>query len=329
MNMKDTLRTLCEAFGPTGSETSVAGVIEGMIKDYADEIKHDAMGNLIAIRHGGGKRIMLAAHMDQIGFIVTSIDENGFARIHPLGGIARNVTLGRKVIFENGTEGAIYFEQTSEGGSYDVDMKRMFIDIGAKSREEALKKIHVGDAATYAPGVIDMGARMCSPAMDNRAGCAVLVELMREMTTTNEVACVFTTQEEVGLRGARAAAFELDPELGVALDVTTSCDTPKCARSCACVLGKGPTIKIMDSSMVCSPQAVREMRQAAERAGVEYQNEVLTAGGTDGAAMQLTRGGVPSGVISIPCRYVHTPVEMVEVSDLEGAVRILRELVRG
>lgn len=328
MNMKNILRTLCEAFGPTGSETSVAGVIESMIKDYADEIKHDALGNLIAIRHGGGRRIMLAAHMDQIGFIVTSIDENGFLRIHPLGGIARNVTLGRRVIFENGTEGAIYFEQTSEGGSYDVDMKRMFIDIGAASREDALKKVRVGDAATYAPGVIDMGARMVSPAMDNRAGCAVLIELLRELITDNEVACAFTTQEEVGLRGARAAAFELDPDMGVALDVTTSCDTPKCARSSSCVLGKGPTIKIMDSSMVCSPQVVREMRRAAQRAGVEYQDEVLTAGGTDGAAMQLTRGGVPSGVISLPCRYVHTPVEMVEVSDLEGAVRILRELVK-
>ncbi|MCI5549765.1 MAG: M20/M25/M40 family metallo-hydrolase [Clostridiales bacterium] len=327
MDMKNTLRALCEAFGPTGRETRVAGIIEDMVKDYADEIRHDALGNLIAIRHGKGKRIMLAAHMDQIGFIVTGVDENGFLRIHPLGGIARNVTLGRKVVFENGVEGVIYFEQMSEGGSFDVDMKRMFIDIGAATRAEALSKVQIGDAATYAPGVIDMGARMSSPAMDNRAGCAVLVELLRDMQTDNEVACVFSTQEEVGLRGAKAAAFALDPDMGIALDVTPTRDTPK-GFPHSVVLGEGPTIKIMDTSLICNPQVVADMRAAADRAGVKYQDEVLTGGGTDGAAMQLTRGGVPSGVISIPCRYVHTPVEMVEISDVEGAVKILKELVK-
>lgn len=327
MDIKNTLKTVCEAFGPTGHETRVAKIIEDMVRDYVDEIKYDALGNLIAVRHGAGKRIMLAAHMDQIGFIVTAIDKNGFLRIHPLGGIARNVTLGRRVVFENGVEGVIYFEQTSEGGSFDVDMSRMFIDIGATTREEAAAKVSVGDAATYAPGVVDMGARMASPAMDNRAGCAVLIELLRDMQTENEVACVFTTQEEVGLRGAKAAAFALEPDMGVALDVTPTGDTPKGARQ-SVVLGEGPTVKIMDSSLICSPAVVEAMRAAADRAGVKYQPEVLTAGGTDGAAMQLTRGGVPAGVISIPCRYVHTPVETVQLSDVEGAVKLLRELVK-
>lgn len=327
MDMKNTLKAVCEAFGPTGHETRVASVIEEMVRDYVDEIKYDALGNLIAIKHGAGKRIMLAAHMDQIGFIVTAIDENGFIRIHPLGGIARNVTLGRRVVFENGTEGLIYFEQTSEGGSFDVDMTRMFIDIGASTREEALAKVQIGDAATYLPGVMDMGARMASPAMDNRAGCAVLIELLRDMDTPNEIACVFTTQEEVGLRGAKAAAFALDPDVGVALDVTPTRDIPKGVRH-SVVLGEGPTVKIMDSSLICNPKVVADMRAAAERAGVAYQPEVLTAGGTDGAAMQLTRGGVPAGVISIPCRYVHTPVETVQISDVEGAVKLLREFVK-
>lgn len=327
MDVKSTLKAVCEAFGPTGHETRVAAVIEDMIKPYVDEIRYDALGNLIAIKHGTGKRIMLAAHMDQIGFVVTSADENGFLRIHQLGGIARNVTLGRRVVFENGVEGVIYFEQTSEGGAYDVDMSRMFIDIGASTREEALSRVSIGDAATYAPGVVDMGARMASPAMDNRAGCAVLIELLRDVETTNELACVFTTQEEVGLRGARAAAFELKPDVGVALDVTPTRDMPKAVRH-SVVLGEGPTIKIMDSSLICNPQVVADMRAAAERAGVKYQPEVLTAGGTDGAAMQLTHGGVPAGVISVPCRYVHTPVETVQISDVEGAVLLLREFVK-
>ena len=327
MDIKNTLRAVCEAFGPTGHETRVARVIEDMVKDYADEIRYDALGNLIATRRGKGQRIMLAAHMDQIGFVVTAVDENGFLRIHPLGGIARNVTLGRRVVFENGVEGVIYFEQTSEGGSFDVDMTRMFIDIGASTREEALARVQVGDAATYAPGVVDMGARMASPAMDNRAGCAVLIELLRDVDTENELVCVFSTQEEVGLRGARAAAYDVNPDVGVALDVTPTRDTPKAVRH-SVVLGAGPTVKIMDSSLICNPQVVKRMREAAERAGVSYQPEVLTAGGTDGAAMQLTRGGVPAGVISIPCRYVHTPVETVQISDVEGAVKLLREFVK-
>lgn len=327
MDIKSTLKAVCEAFGPTGHETRVAKLIEDMVKPYADEIRYDALGNLIAIKRGAGKRIMLAAHMDQIGFVVTAADENGFLRIHPLGGIARNVTLGRKVVFENGVEGVIYYEQTTEGGAYDVAMTRMFVDIGASSREEALSRVNIGDAATYAPGVIDMGARMASPAMDNRAGCAVLIELMRAAKTENELMCVFTTQEEVGLRGARAAAYELNPDMGIALDVTPTRDIPKAVRH-SVVLGEGPTVKIMDSSLICSPQVVTQMRAAAERAGVKYQPEVLTAGGTDGAAMQLTRGGVPAGVVSVPCRYVHTPVEMVEISDMEGAVKLLCELVK-
>ena len=327
MDIKNTLRAVCEAFGPTGHETRVARVIEDMVKDYADEIRYDALGNLIATRRGKGQRIMLAAHMDQIGFVVTAVDENGFLRIHPLGGIARNVTLGRRVVFENGVEGVIYFEQTSEGGSFDVDMTRMLIDIGASTREEALARVQVGDAATYAPGVVDMGARMASPAMDNRAGCAVLIELLRDVDTENELVCVFSTQEEVGLRGARAAAYDVNPDVGVALDVTPTRDTPKAVRH-SVVLGEGPTVKIMDSSLICNPQVVKRMREAAERAGVSYQPEVLTAGGTDGAAMQLTRGGVPAGVISIPCRYVHTPVETVQISDVEGAVKLLREFVK-
>ena len=174
------------------------------------------------------------------------------------------MTLGRKVVFENGVEGVIYFEQMSEGGSFDVDMKRMFIDIGAATRAEALSKVQIGDAATYAPGVIDMGTRMSSPAMDNRAGCAVLVELLRDMQTDNEVACVFSTQEEVGLRGAKAAAFALDPDMGIALDVTPTRDTPK-GFPHSVVLGKGPTIKIMDASLSCNPQVVADMRAAADR----------------------------------------------------------------
>ncbi len=327
--MKETLKSLLNTYGATGHEDKVRGVIRGMVEPYVDTIEEDALGNLICIRKGEGKRVMLAAHMDQIGFVVTDIEKNGFLRVSNMGGIHRNVSLNRHVIFENGVHGIVSYE-TEGFKPAENTMRPLFIDIGAKDKEDARKMVRIGDVAVYLPDTFELGNNlMGSPAMDNRVGCAVLVETLKLLrTTNNEVCAVFTVQEEVGLRGATAAAYRIDPEMGIALDVTLSGDTPKGPRIAVSV-GDGPCVKILDSSVICSPKVVKNMERAAEAAGVPYQREVLTAGGTDSGAMQRTRAGVPCGVLSIACRYVHSACEVISVDDAEQGAKLLAQLLDG
>jgi putative aminopeptidase FrvX len=324
--VKDTLKALLGAYGATGREETVAAVIREMIAPYVDETRIDALGNLIAVRKGAGKRIMFAAHMDHIGFVVTDITDTGFLRVFNVGGINWLNSLNRHVVFENGTSGILSVE-TENFKDHMNDPNSMFIDIGAKDKAEAESVVQPGDVAVYAPDFFDLGKDMIAgPAMDNRVGCCLLIEMLKSLTErTNEIVAVFTTQEEVGLRGAKAAAYDIDPDIGIALDVTLSGDTPKGAKV-SMKAGKGPCVKIMDRSLVCSPVVVRMMEDAADRAGVEYQREVLTAGGTDAGAIQLTRGGVAAGVLSIACRYVHSACEAVSMRDIEGGVKLLVNL---
>lgn len=327
--MKETLRCLLKAYGASGHENQVREVIRERVAPYVDTIEEDALGNLICIRKGEGRRVMLAAHMDQIGFVVTDIEQDGFLRVFNVGGIHRGVSLNRHVVFENGVHGVVSYEM--EGFKPEQNaMRPLFVDIGAKSRAEAEERVHIGDVAVYAPDVFELGSDlMASPAMDNRVGCAVLVEALRQLQgRANEVCAVFTVQEEVGLRGATAAAYRIDPEMGIALDVTLSGDTPKGPRIAVSV-GKGPCIKILDSSVICSPKVVSIMEAAAERAGIGYQREVLTAGGTDAGAMQRTRAGVPCGVLSIACRYVHSACEVISVSDAAKGARLIAQVLNG
>lgn len=323
--MRETLKRLLNAYGPTGREETVCGVIREMVEPYVDTTEVDAMGNLICVKKGEGKRVMLAAHMDQIGFIVTDIDEKGFLRVFNIGGINRGVSLNRHVVFGNGVHGIVSYELDKAA---DNTMNSLFIDIGAKDREDAEKKVEIGDIAVYVPDVFEMGEDlMSSPAMDNRVGCAVLIEALKQLKDCpNEVYAVFTVQEEVGLRGAMAAAYGINPELGIALDVTLCGDTPK-GPKIAVALGKGPCVKILDRSVICSPKAVAIMEAAAERAEIVTQREVLTAGGTDAGAIQKTRAGVPCGVLSITCRYVHSACETISVSDCENGAKLIAEIL--
>ncbi len=328
--MKDTLKILCTAYGPTGNEYNVAEIIKGMVAPYVDEIRMDAMGNLITVKKGqeGGKKIMLAAHMDHIGFVVTDIDEKGFARVHNVGGIRKANSLYRKVVFENGVCGILAAEDEGHNVA-DRDMTKLFIDLGASSKEEAMKLVQPGDFAVYAGEFTELANNMVAgTAMDDRAGCAIQVETLRRLgETKNEIVAVFTVQEEVGCRGAMAAAFDVEPDMGVALDVTLCGDTPK-GPKIAVKAGEGIAVKILDSSLICHPGVVKAMEEAAERAGAKYQREVLTAGGTDASSIQRSRGGVPSGVLSIPCRYVHSPNETVSLDDMENGVKLLVELLK-
>lgn len=322
--MKDTLIRLLTAYGATGREDTVRQVIREMVAPYVDEMKVDALGNLITIKHGkGGKRVMLAAHMDHIGFVVTDIDDKGFLRVHNVGGIRRAWSLNRHVVFENGMHGVISSEERDVSPT-DTTMLKLFIDIGAANREQAMEKVQIGDVAVYAPDVVDMGDYIASPAQDNRAGCAIVVETLKKLPEEmdNEVVAVFTTQEEVGLRGATAAAYSVNPDIGIALDVTLCGDTPKGPRI-AVKAGEGIAIKVLDNSLICNPALVAKLEEVAQKNQIQYQREVLTGGGTDAGAIQLTRSGVRAGVLSVPCRYVHSATETVNIHDLEAGADLL------
>ena len=325
--MREILNRLLNAYGASGRENAVREVIREMVAPYVDTIEEDALGNLICIRRGEGARVMLAAHMDQIGFMVMDIDEKGFLRVTNVGGISRKVSLNRHVVFENGVHGVISYEvenfKPEENG-----MQALFIDIGAHSREEAESMVSLGDVAVYVPDAFALGSDlMASPAMDNRIGCAVLIEALQKLADCpNEVYAVFTVQEEVGLRGAQTAAYRVNPDLGIALDVTSAGDTPKGAKV-PMTVGKGPCVKILDSCIICNPKVVRLLEDAAARAGIETQREVLTAGGTDAGIIQKAHAGVPCGAVSVACRYVHSACEVISVSDAENAAALLKTLL--
>lgn len=326
MDMRNTLKTLCESYGPTGNEGAVAGIIRDMLKDVADEMKIDTMGNLIVLKKGQGKgKLMVAAHMDEIGLMVTHIEDDGYLRIDAVGGVRPQTTAFRQIRFENGVIGVVGYENTEVKSFAELTMNKLFVDIGAANREEAQEKVKIGDIAHFTGEYVDMGRRASSKAMDDRAGCAVLVELLKSLECpAMDVVGVFTVQEEVGLRGAKTAAWSVDPDVGVALDVTLASDHPGAVKL-AMKLGKGPCVKIKDASVICTPSVVAWLEQAADDAKVAYQREVLTAGGTDTAAIQMTGAGIPAGCISFATRYVHSQGEVVEISDLEDSVRLLAQ----
>ncbi len=321
----DLLEKLLMTFGPSGNEDKIRELIKEEIKEYVDEIKVDVSGNLIAIKKGEGKRIMVASHMDEIGIMVTNIDENGFLRFTSIGGVSPFTSLYQRVKFADGTIGTIGMEKLDE--IKDLKLNKMFIDVGMSSKEEVIKKINVGDVASFYSPFVYQGESIMSKTLDDRIGCYVAIEALKELKSCpNEVYFVFTVQEEVGLRGAKTAAYGIDPDMGIAIDVTMTGDTPK-AAAMDVSLGKGAAIKIMDKSVITHPAVKSLMTQVAIENNIKYQYEVLEWGGTDSGAIHLTRAGVPSGVISVPCRYVHSPSEMAAESDVISAVKLLVKIL--
>ncbi len=327
--MKPLIQKLVETVGPSGYESAVRELVRGEIEGLVDDIRVDALGNLIAgkgQKDEGCLRIMLSAHMDEIGVIATHVDEMGFVRFTTIGGVRAHTCIGGRVRFLNGVQGLIYMER-SEDGSRLPGIENLYIDVGATDRESC--PVKVGDLAAFERPFLDLGDRLVSKAMDDRISVAVMVETLRQIKSSpHELYFVFSTQEEVGLRGATTAAYGVDPDLGVAVDVTATGDTPKGLRM-EVGLGKGPAIKVRDGGMLSDPRVVRWMVETAEAAGLPYQLEVLEGGTTDARAIQLARAGVPSGCVSIPTRYIHSPSEMVDYSDVQNAVRLLVALLTG
>jgi len=324
--MQELIQRLVEAFGPSGKEDQVRDIVRGEIEPYVDEISVSPLGGLHAILNpGGGTKVMVAAHMDEIGVIISHVDENGFARFHKIGGVFPQTLVGHRVRFEGNVTGVIGAEASVESGDAPK-LAEAFIDFGARSVAEC--PVRVGDLGAFTRPFVKLGNRYVAKSMDDRVGVAVAIEAAKRLRNSpNEVQFAFTTQEEVGLRGARTSAYGLDPDVGIALDVTRTGDTPKGIKM-AIELGAGPAIKVRDSGSLSDPRVVDLMVRRAEAARIPYQLEVLQAGTTDATAIQLTRAGVPVGVISIPCRYIHTPSEMVDASDVENAVKLLVEILR-
>ncbi|HWS29408.1 MAG TPA: M42 family metallopeptidase [Clostridia bacterium] len=324
---KDMIKTIVEAYGPSGRERAAGEVIKSFVAPHADKVYYDALGNLIAYKKGtSGKKIMLATHMDQIGLIVTHIDDKGFLRVSNVGGVSPTVSIAREVMFENGTRGVTYFE-TEKKAIGEAGMAELFIDIGAASKEEAEAKVEIGDVAVYAPHFFEMGRFIACGALDDRLCCAIAAEAFNTVKTTHDVYAVFTVQEEVGCRGAGPAAYAIEPDLAIALDVTRTGDTPKSSLM-SVTAGKGPTIKVMDSSVIV-PVSVREfLKKCAEENKIPYQYEVLRAGGTDTSTIQRSKDGVLAGCISVGTRYIHSPAEVASMDDTENAVKLLKAALK-
>ncbi len=321
--MEETIRTLCQLYGPSGHEERVVERLEKMVKPYVDELRRDVMGNLLTRIGSGGHKLMFAAHTDEIGVVVHYIDDKGFARISPVGGVRPLWLYARRVQFANGTVGIIGREQLGHEAK-DTDWNHLFLDVGVTSKKDAEKLISVGDFGVFTRATVTQGGVIISKALDDRIGCAVLVEALKKLKkkARNEVHFVFTVQEEVGVRGARTSAWRVTPDVGYAIDITGWGDTPL-VEPMNLELGKGVAIKAMDQGTIVSPKIRKLMMDTATAKGIPYQIEVLRGGATDAFAIQFTKTGVPCGVISIPTRYVHQPSEMAHMDDFAGAVKLV------
>lgn len=322
------LKRLCDAFGVSGYEREVRETIKEEIKNLADEILVDDLGNIIALKKGHGenkKRIMASAHMDEIGFQVIKIDDKGFIIVRALGGIPLVPTIMNRVIFRNGVQGIV-------SNSVDVDavknIKKLYIDIGAESKEEAEKYVKIGDVASYVGEYVELkGNNVTSKALDDRAGCYILIEALKKMNNPyNDVYCVFSIQEEVGLRGATVAANRIKPEIGIALDVTIASDYPNSAVG-SNKLGGGAAVKISDGSVICDEYLVDEMISCSEENEIKYQRDVIDGGGTDAGAINRSNYGVKATGISVPMRYVHGPNGFVNMVDIDASIELLAKYV--
>lgn len=321
--MKDLIKQLTEAYGPPGYEQAVRDIIKTHVTPHADGLETDPLGNLHAVKKGssGGLKIMLAAHMDEIGLMVSHIDDKGFARLTPLGGVRAETMVGNRAIFTNGALGVINIENWLLHDGLDPSHRKLYLDFGIKNKKEA--PIRVGDVAGFERPFVDLGEVMVAKSMDDRIGCAILIETLRQLQQTpHEVHFVFTVQEEVGTRGATTAAYKVHPDVSIAVDVTDSGDIPE-RKNFEVKMGQGPAIKVMDRGMLAHPGLKRWMVDTAAKNKIPYQMEILPFGTTDAKAMQLAHEGSAAGALSIPCRHVHTPSEMVSFSDVQNAVKLL------
>ncbi|RLI06136.1 M42 family peptidase [Candidatus Bathyarchaeota archaeon] len=344
MGLVDLLKKLSETYGVPGFESKISSVIREEIENFVDSIKVDDLGNLITTKGSGEKSIMIAAHMDEIGLIVKHIDEKGFIRFAKLGGIADHLLLGSRVLVHTekgpipGVIGCkpIHLMKDEERKQL-VTYEKMFIDIGARSLTEAKEfGVKIGNPITLDRNFVELKNNfVCGKAFDDRVGCAVLIEVLKKSKPKNKLFGVFTVQEEVGLRGATVSAFSLNPNVGIAVDTTTSADHPEVAEHEAPIkLGLGPALLVADGrreslsgGLISNFNLRNKIINLAEKLKIPYQLEVMEGGTTDATAIQLTQRGIPTCVISIPTRYVHSFSEVLNLKDVENTIKLLTAFV--
>ncbi len=328
------LKKLCEAHGVPGREEAVRELVVRELEKVTDEIRTDALGNVIALKKGSGRgpKVMIAAHMDEIGFLVSHIDEkSGFLRIDPVGGFDPRVLMAQRVLVhtDNGDLLGIIGAKpphilSEEERKKPLELKELFIDLGLPA-EEVKQRVRIGDFVTLQQDFTEVGHLVSCKALDDRVGVYVMIEAVKKTKThVGDIYAVATTQEEVGVRGARVSSFNVAPDIGIALDVTVASDVPGAGEhEHVTKLGAGTAIKIKDSLSISNPKLVRKMREIAEKKKIKYQMEILPRGGTDAGAMQMTREGVAAITISIPTRYLHSVVEAAHKDDIQASIDLL------
>ena len=320
LSILELISKLTAVHGPSGDEGAIRELIAELAKPFADEITSDVMGNLVVHKKGSGPKIMFAAHVDSIGLIVTHIDKEGFLRVGKLGDVSLKEALGTPVRFKNGVCGVLAAEEKAES---KPKLEECYVDIGAKDEAQARSMVQVGDTAVYHTTMTELNDRVMSPYLDDRSACAILLKTLEQAgDCENDLYFVFTVQEEVGTRGAKTVAWSVEPDYAIAVDVTDVDDTPGAARYGTCKLGCGAGIKVMDHSVICHPEVVDALERCARDKGIAVQRDILRVGGTDAGPIHVSRTGVRTGGISIPCRYVHTPAEIADLNDCAACVEL-------
>jgi endoglucanase len=328
------LRELSEAYGVSGNEDDVRSILHDAVREHVDEVRVDALGNLLTVKRGTGEdpmRVMLAAHMDEIGLMVVGHDDKGMLKVRAVGGIDDRLLPG--LVLSVGPDripGVIGIKPIHLVESDEMKkvskLDELAVDVGAKSQDEAKEIAPLGTYATFATQYRELGGTVTGKAFDDRAGCAVLVELLRGDRFAFDLHAVFTVQEEVGLRGARVAAFAVDPDCAFALEGTIADDIPKEKEGSPTTrLGGGPAITVMDRSFIADRRLVRLLTSTAEDLDIPHQFKQPGIGGTDAGVIHLAREGVPSATVAVPSRYIHSPVALLSLEDFNNTVRLMRE----
>jgi putative aminopeptidase FrvX len=341
--IKSLLEKLSNAHGVSGYEGGVREIIEKEVKPCVDELRTDNFGNLIAIKKGKSPSVMIAAHMDEIGLMVKYIDDEGFVRFAKVGGWFDQTLVNQRVVLhtKKGTVTGVIGSKPvhvmkTEDKKKAIEAKDMFIDVGASSRDEATAMgIEPGVTASLDQKLAALaGDRVTGKAFDDRAGGAVLITILQKIAgmKLSSVMAVFTVQEEVGLKGARTSAFGLNPDVGLAIDTCIPGDHPGIKKiDSAIEVGKGPALTVMDAAgrgVITHPRVLEWLRETAKAKGIPYQMDVTESGTTDASAISQTREGIPSGVISVATRYIHTPVEVLSLKDLALTAELAVEAIK-
>lgn len=334
--MLNVLKELVKIPGVSGNEKAVREYIKNIVTPISDKVWTDKAGNLIAMKKGtlGGK-LMLAAHMDEIGFMVTAINENGTLKIHAVGGIDPRVAASKRVLVgADNIKGIISSKpiHLQEHGEREkvIAIDKMMVDIGAKDKNDAEKFVNTGDYVVFDSQPVEFGNnKLKAKAIDDRIGCAAIIEVLKKDAFPMDVYACFTVQEEIGLRGAAVVSNHIHPDMAIIIEGTTCADVPGVKGGMrSTIMGNGPAISFMDRSTIANADMFKTACDTADENNIPYQLKTSISGGNDAGRIQLSNGGVPTVVISIPTRYIHSPVNMIDINDYEAVVKLVINLTK-